>query len=253
MPRLRRSSASFRNFEEQGLITGYGTKMFTPAIAGGKWYRGCAFVDADIEPDLKTVYPLIEEVIINTTIPPGVLPAYSYILYSRDLKHCYRLISKTAGVKYVELYKISEYNFSVPRDLTKQEWQLINELIRSKITFRRIYEILEKPATDTDVQLARLMLSRKNLRGIFSIFPNINWSLIKNFTHIHIAITTKMRPNELRRFLRSYGIPADVYSKFKKRFLQLEFDLWGFAEMAKVINQLKREPRVTIHGISIAH
>ncbi len=241
-----------KNYEEQGLITTYGVKLFTPAIAGGKWYRGCAFVDADIEPDFKNVYPLIEEVIVNTTMPSGILPAYSYIFYGRDLKHCYRLINKTVGVKYVELYKIAEYNISIPRELTKEEWQLIDRLIRSKITFDRIYEILENQGTDADVQLARLMLNRKNLRGIFSVFPNINWRIIKNFAHIHLAITTRMRPNELKRFLRKYGIPADIYSKFKKRYLQLEFDLWGFVDMTRVLNQLKRERRIAIQGISIA-
>jgi DNA-binding Lrp family transcriptional regulator len=46
-----------KNFEEQGLITNYGVKLFTPAIAGGKWYRGCAFVDDDIDQDFKSVYP----------------------------------------------------------------------------------------------------------------------------------------------------------------------------------------------------
>jgi hypothetical protein len=156
------------------------------------------------------------------------------------------------GVKYVELYKIAEYNISIPRELTKEEWQLIDRLIRSKITFDRIYEILENPGTDADVQLARLMLNRKNLCGIFSVFPNINWRIIKNFAHIHLAITTRMRPNELKRFLRKYGIPADIYSKFKKRYLQLEFDLWGFADMTRVLNQLKRERRIAIQGISIA-
>jgi len=242
-----------KNFEEQGLIKGYGIKLFIPAIAGGKWYRGCAFVDADVEPDLKNIYPLIEEVIINTIIPSGILPSYSYIFYARDLKHCYRLINKTFGVKYVELYKIAEYNISVPSELTKEEWQIIYCLIRSKIAFSRIYEILESPTTDDDVQLARLMLNRKNSRGIFSIFPDINWSIVKNFVHIHLAITTKMRPNEFKKFLKNYGIAADIYSKFKKRYLQLEFDLWGFADLSKVLNQLKIERRIAVQGISIAH
>jgi len=242
-----------QNFEENGLITGYGIKLFIPAIAGGKWYRGCAFVDADVEPEIAKIYPLTEEVIVNTTIPQGILPSYSYFFYARDLKHCYRLLNKSYGVKYVEIYKIAEYNISVPNELTREEWQLIYQLTRSKITFSRIHEILANPTTDIDVQLARLMLNRKNRHGVFSIFPNINWNLIKNFAHIHLAITTRMRPNELKRFLRQHMIPADIFNKFKKKYLQLEFDLWGFSDMIKILEQIKRERRITIYGISIAN
>ncbi len=242
-----------QNFEEQGLIRGYGIKLFIPGIAGGKWYRGCAFVDADFEPEIARAYPLTEEMIVNTTIPHGILPSYSYFFYARDLKHCYRLLNKTFGVKYVEIYKIAEYNISVPYELTKEEWQLIYQVLRSKINFARIYEITENPANDADVQLARLMQNRKNRHGVFSIFPNINWGLIKNFAHIHLAITTRMRPNELKKFLKQYVIPADIFSKFKKKYLQLEFDLWGFSDMIKILEQIKRERRITIHGISIAN
>ncbi|MEO0126250.1 MAG: Lrp/AsnC family transcriptional regulator [candidate division WOR-3 bacterium] len=242
-----------QNFEEHGLIRGYGIKLFIPGIAGGKWYRGCAFVDADFEPEIAKTYPLTEEMIVNTTIPHGILPSYSYFFYARDLKHCYRLLNKTLGVKYVEIYKIAEYNISVPYELTKEEWQLIYQVLRSKINFARIYEITENPANDADVQLARLMQNRKNRHGVFSIFPNINWGLIKNFAHIHLAITTRMRPNELKRFLKHYLIPADIFSKFKKKYIQLEFDLWGFSDMIKILEQIKRERRITIHGISIAN
>ncbi len=242
-----------QNFEEQGLLSSYGIKLFIPAVAGGKWYRGCAFVDADFEPDIKNIYPLVEELIVNTTIPPGVLPSYAYIFYSRDLKHSYRLMNRTFGVKYVEIYKIAEYNFSLPRELSQEEWRLIYSFIRSKINFKRLNEILENPKSEEDVQLSRLILNRKNQRGIFSIFPNINWHMVKNFTHMHLAVTTKMRPGEFKKFLKNYGIAADIYSKFKRRYIQLEFDLWGFAEMLKVISQLRNERRITIQGISVAH
>ncbi|MGQ9465229.1 MAG: winged helix-turn-helix transcriptional regulator [bacterium] len=242
-----------RNFEEHGLIKGYGIKLFTPSIAGGKWYRGCAFVDADFEPDLKNVYPLVEEEIVNTVVPAGILPAYSYIFYSRDLKHTYRSITKTRGVKYAELYKIAEYDISVPRELTVEEWQVIYGLSCSSITFERIYQILDNPQNNYDIQLARLMLNRKNLHGVFSIFPNIDWSIVKNFAHIHFAITSRMRPNELKKFLRRHSVPADIFTKYKKKFLQFEFDLWGFADLAKVVNKLKMERRISVLGISIAH
>ncbi len=242
-----------QNFEEQGLLASYRIKLFIPAVAGGKWYRGCAFVDADLEPDIKNIYPLIEEVVVNTTIPPGVMPSYVYLFYTRDLKHSYRLMNKTFGVKYLELYKIAEYNFSVPRELAKEEWRLIFELIRTRLDFTRIYEILESPKSDDDIRLARLMLSRKNPRGIFSIFPNINWNIAKNFAHIHLAVTTKMRPTELKKFLKNNGIAADIYSKFKKKYIQLEFDLWGFHDMLRVFNQLRKERRIIIQGVSVAH
>jgi DNA-binding Lrp family transcriptional regulator len=241
-----------KNFEEQGLIGGYGIKLFIPAITGGRWYRGCALVDADIEPEIARVYPLVEEVVINTTIPRGILPSCSYIFYARDLKHCYRLMNKTVGVKYLEIYKISEYNIPIPSDLTKEEWQLLHRLTISKINFARIYEITENPQTDSDVQLARLMLNRKNRNGIFSIFPNIHWEVIKNFAHIHIGITSRMRPNELKRYLKSYSIPTDIFEKFRKKYLHLEFDFWGFSDLIKIIEHLNKERRITIHCISLA-
>ncbi len=241
-----------KNFEEKGLINSYGTKLFIPAIIGGKWYRGCGFVDADIEPEIPRIYPLTEEVIINTTIPQGILPSYSYFFYARDLKDSYRVLNKARGVRYLEIYKIAEYNISIAQELTKEEWRLLYQLICSKINFSRIYEILEKPATEGDVRLARLILNRKNRRGIFSIFPNINWSVVKNFAHIHLGITTRMRSNELRRFLKQHLIPADIFYKYRKKYLQLEFDLWGFSDLYKFIEQVKKERRITIHCISIA-
>ncbi|MCX7995714.1 MAG: Lrp/AsnC family transcriptional regulator [candidate division WOR-3 bacterium] len=242
-----------RNFEEQGLISRYGIKLFIPAITGGKWYRGCAFVDADVEPDVSKVYPLTEEMIVNVTLPSGILPSYSYFFYSRDLKYSYRLLNKTPGVKYVEVYKIAEHNIQIPHELSREEWQLIYQFVQSKINFARIHEIIDNPSSETDVRLARLILSRNNQHGIFSIFPSINWGLVKNFAHIHLGITTRMRPNELKRFLKHHKIPADIFNKFKKKYLQLEFDLWGFSDMNRIIDLIKKERRITIHCISIAN
>ncbi|MEO0161164.1 MAG: Lrp/AsnC family transcriptional regulator [candidate division WOR-3 bacterium] len=241
-----------KNFEEQGLIAGYGIKLFIPAIIGGRWYRGCAFVDADVEPDIAKVYPLTEEKIVNMTLPNGVLPAYSYFFYARDLKYCYRLLHRTPGVKYVEIYKIAEYNIPVPQEVSTEEWRVIDQFIRSKINFSRIHEVMENPKSEADVRLGRLLLSRKNQQGIFSIFPSINWGVIKNFAHVHLGITTRMRPNELKRFLKQYVIPADIFTKFKKKYLQLEFDLWGFSDLSKILEWVKNERRITIHSISFA-
>lgn len=242
-----------RNFESTGFITGYGVKLFIPAILGGKWYRGCVFAQTagPVAPE-KTI-PYLEEVIHNHTYPRGVAPDVSLLFYTQDLKNSYLTANKLPGVNYCELYKVGEYAVSTPRILLRNDWAAISTLFRGKLTYARIHQLLNDTETENDVRLAQLIWHKKNRSGIVSVYPNFDWSVIQNFGHVHFAVNSRLRVKELRKYIAASGLTGTITSRFKKRFLQVEFDVWGFSDLQAIIQALSLPRRVSLEGCSYAH
>jgi DNA-binding Lrp family transcriptional regulator len=242
-----------KNFEDTGFITGYGLKIFIPAVLGGRWWRGCIFAEsaASVEPE-KTI-PYLEEIINNQAFPMGVAPNLSLLFYTQDLKNSYQVAQKLPGIKYCEFYKAGEYNVNVPRILLKNDWAAIASLYKGRLTYHRIHGILNEPETEHDVRLAHLIWHRKNRSGVVSLYPNFNWSMINNFAHVHFAVTTKLRMKDLRKYLATLGLAGNVTARYKKRYLQLEFDVWGFSEYQNIVNALNLPRRIILEGCSIAY
>ncbi|OPX18284.1 hypothetical protein BXT86_02185, partial [candidate division WOR-3 bacterium 4484_100] len=178
----------------------------------------------------------------------------SYLFFTRSLKEAQRLAYKIPGFDYAEAYKIGEYNITVPRLLLKQDWEVIAEFYNTtNLDYQRIHSLIYAPNSEADVRLSRLIWTKKNRKGIISIFPNFNWQVIKNFLHIHIAVSTAVRIKELKRIVSRIGFSGNIASRFKKRFLQLEFNLWGFSELQRIIEVLNRIPKLSVEGCSFAY
>ena len=242
-----------KNFEDAGLITGYGLKVFVPAVLGGRWWRGCIFAEAALPVEPEKTIPYLEEIIYNQTYPQGVAPNLSLLFYTQDLKNSYQVAQKLPGIKYCEFYKAGEYIVDQPRILLKNDWQAIAHLYKGRMNYHRIHSILDNPETEDEVRLAHLVWHRKNRSGVVSIYPNFNWSAIQNFSHIHFAVTTKMRIKDLRKYLTTLGLAGNVTSRHKKRYLQIEFDIWGFSDFQNIVNALNLPRRITLEGCSIAY
>jgi DNA-binding Lrp family transcriptional regulator len=242
-----------KNFEDAGFITGYGLKIFIPAVLGGRWWRGCIFAESAVPVEPEKTIPYLEEIINNQAYPMGVAPNLSLLFYTQDLKNSYQVAQKLPGIKYCEFYKAGEYNVNVPRILLKNDWAAIASLYKGRLTYRRIHGILNEPETEHDVRLAHLIWHRKNRSGVVSLYPNFNWSVINNFAHVHFAVNTKMRIKDLRKYLTTLGLAGNVTARYKKRYLQLEFDVWGFSEYQNIVNALNLPRRMTLEGCSIAY
>lgn len=243
-----------KNFEDSGFIGSYGLKLFLPKITGGKWFYALVAVESTpkFKPEKAITY--LEEIVDNITYPRGVCPDMSLLLYTQDLNDTYRKIYKVPGVKYAEVYRAGEYNVTVPQVLLKNDWKNIAKLfVMSKLSYMKINEILIKPKSETEVKLSSLIWSKKNRKGIISVFPNFNWSIIKNYTHLHLAVTTKMRTKDLRKVISKIGYSANITSRFKKKYLQVEFDIWGFNDLQKIISPLQDIPKLSIDGSSFAY
>lgn len=242
-----------KNFEDSGFITGYGLKLFLPKIAGGRWFWGCAATEATARLKAERSILYLEEIVENLTFPAGVCPNVSLIFYTKNLREVYRVINRIPGIRYAEIYKIDEYNVTVPAMLTNDDWQLIVQLhTMPRLNYSKINTILYEPKSDTEIKLSRLVWSKKNRKGVVSLFPHFNWSAIKNYVHLHLAVTTKMRIKELRKTVNTLGYSANITSRFKKRYLQIEFDVWGFSDMQTIIDSLRTRTKVTIEGCSFA-
>lgn len=242
-----------KNFEDSGFISNYGLKLFLPKIVGGKWFWGCIATESTPQFSPEKSIPYLEEIVENLTFPSGVCPNLSLLFYTQNLRGAYKLINKVPGLKYAEIYKISAYNITVPKPLLKEDWQLIAKLHNmSRLNYSKINSILYEPKIDSDIRLSRLVWSKKNPKGVISIFPNFNWTVIKNYLHLHLALTTKMRIKELRKIVNELGYTGNITSRFKKRYLQLEFDIWGFSDIQTIIDSLKKIGKVTIEGCSFA-
>lgn len=233
-----------KNFEDTDFISGYGLKLLVPAIIGGKWFLGCASIESSGEIKPEANVPFLEEKIENLTFPAGVSPGLSILFYTQDLKNSYRLINKIPGLKYGEVYKVSEYNIVFPKMLLKDDWQIITELCNTKLNYKLIHSILYEPTSVADIKLSRLIWHKKNRHGVLSIYPNFNWSIIKNYLHLHLAVITKMRSKELKKIINNCGFSANITSKFKKQYLQLEFDAWGFSDIQTIISSLKKDKQI---------
>jgi hypothetical protein len=243
-----------RNFEETGLISSYGFKLFLPAIHGGKWYWGCIAGEATPKFMVGNSVPYLEEMVENMSFPAGVCPNISLLFYTKNLKDIKTLSNKLAGMKYAEVYKVGEYSVTVPRVILKEDWQLLAELYNTKkVDYAMINSITNNPKSAKEIQLSRLVWTRKNRQGILSIAPNFNWSVIKNYMHIHLAIVTKLRSKALRGLLKDIGFVGNIASRFKKRYVQIEFDLWGFSDLKTIVHELSKVDRLTVEGCSFAY
>ncbi|UCF70448.1 MAG: Lrp/AsnC family transcriptional regulator [candidate division WOR-3 bacterium] len=243
-----------KNFEETGFISSYGFKLFLPGIHGGKWYWGCIAGEATSKFRLGETIPFLEEMVENLSFPPGVCPNISLLFYAKNLKEIKQLSHKLTGVKYSEVYKVGEYNIAMPRVLLKDDWKLIDDFCNTtKISYSMIHSLLNNPKSGREMELSRLIWTRKNRQGILSIAPNFNWNIIKNYMHIHLAIVTNIRVKEIHRILKDIGYVGNIASRFKKRYLQVEFDLWGFSDFRIVVQALSRIERLTIEGCSFAY
>jgi DNA-binding Lrp family transcriptional regulator len=243
-----------RNFEDSGLIENYGFKLFLPGLYGGKWYWACIAGDATPRFQGEEKVPFLEEKVENMAFPSGVSPNLSLLFYTKNLREIKTLSNKLAGMKYTEVYKIGEYDVAMPRVMLQQDWQMLADLCgRKNIDYALINAITNVPKSESEIQLSRLVWTRKNRQGIMLIAPNFNWSVIKNYMHIHIAIVTKLRVKDLRRMLKEIGFVGNIASRFKKRYLQIEFDMWGFSDLKTIIYQLSQIDKLTVEGCSFAY
>ena len=243
-----------RNFEETGLISSYGFKLFLPGIHGGKWYWGCIAGEATPKFMVGNSVPYLEEMVENMSFPAGVCPNMSLLFYTKNLKDIKMLSNKLAGMKYAEVYKVGEYNVTVPRVILREDWQLLAELYNTKkMDYAKLNAITNNPKSAKELQLSRLVWTRKNRQGILSIVPNFNWSVIKNYMHIHLAVVTKLRTKGLRGLLKDMGFVGNIASRFKKRYVQIEFDLWGFSDLTTIVHELSKIDGLTVEGCSFAY
>jgi DNA-binding Lrp family transcriptional regulator len=242
-----------KNFEDSGFISRYGVKLFLPRIAGGKWYWICVAIETRSKIKPERTVPYLEEIVENNNIPGGSSPDLSLLFYTQNPKEIYKKIYRLGGVKYAEIYKIAEYDIAMPQILLKEDWQIIARfLVMAKLNYAKINEIISAPTSENDVKLSHLMWTRRNRKGIISVYPNFNWGIIKNFAHLHVAISTRMRVKELRRAINKLPCSANITSRFKKKFLQVEFDIWGFSDLQRILSSLLEIERLTIEGCSFA-
>lgn len=244
-----------KNFEDMGFIESYGIKLFLPGIIGGKWHWGCIASETTSRFKAEKSVPFLEEIVENLTFPPGVCPDLSLLFYTQSLEESYRIINRAPGIKYAEIYKINEYDINVQKILLREDWQIISQFCDnlSQLDYEKIHEILHRPDSDEEVKLARLIWSKKNKKGVISVFPNFDWSIVKNYVHLHCAVTTKMRAKDLRSIVNKLGFSGNITSRFKKRYFQLEFDIWGFSDMQTVFSTLQREKKLSVEGYSFGH
>ncbi|UCC11668.1 MAG: Lrp/AsnC family transcriptional regulator [candidate division WOR-3 bacterium] len=244
-----------KNFESSGFIRGYGMKLFIPAIAGGKWYWGCIVCETTSQFKPEQSVACLEEIVENVTFPTGVCPDKSLLFYTQSLHDAYKTINKTSGIKYAEIYKIDAYNVKVPRVILKTDWVLIKRLYQKlpKYTYTLLHRMLFSPDNDDEVRLSQLFWRKKNPQGFVSVFPNINWAVIKNYAHLHLAVTSSLRIKELRSIVNKLGFSGNITSRFKKRYIQIEFNVWGFSDTHTVFESLSSMPRINIEGCSYAY
>lgn len=243
------------NFEESGFINGYGMKLFVPGLLGGKWYWGCIACETTPRFKPETAVTHLEEIVENLTIPAGVCPDMSLLFYTQNLRETYTTINKTPGIKYAEVYKIDEYVVDVPRILLDDDWHIVDYYFENikRLKYKKIHTIMNNPQSESDIKLSRLLWSKKNRKGVVSLFPNFNWSLITNYLHLHCAVTAKLRIKDLRRIVNNLGFSGNITSRFKKRYIQLEFNIWGFSDLQTIFSALKDVGKVTVEGYSLAY
>lgn len=248
-----------RRLRKGGVIKGFGVSFFYPPLLGGEWYWALAQIEAaapleHLRHQLGKVLPHITDIAQHRSLPVGYCPNVTTLFYSQDPKRDLLLLKRVRAVQYVELYRISRFSFPVKRELSKIEWSILTTLYRNPdVDPSELAEHAKLSEREAAAKKANLLWDEENKTGIALILPNLDWTRVSNFMHVHVGLETSLTEGKLVRLLKSRGIDTVPYTPwFKKKYFQIERDIWALEQFVELFNLLGKIKKLTVMGVVMA-
>ncbi len=245
-----------RKLEDNGFIGRYVATLFYPPILGGEWHWALAQMETrkpllDLERELQRIIPFTTEISYHQYIAIGSCPNVTVLFYTKELRKTLIELRRLKGIDYVEVYKIKKYSFPVKRELSQIEWWILNGLVQHpNSAIEDLAEHVSLTDKEVSAKLGSLLWNEENRRGIVLILPNLDWTKITNFTHLHVGLETSLKEAQLTRLLKARRLNSVPYTPwFKKKYFQVEADIWELQQLLRFFTALRKIKNIDIMGV----
>lgn len=244
--------------ETEGLIAGYKATIFVPPFLGGEWVWGCVLaITNDYNQAITKItnkIPFISEIWLNANIPTKIGHNLAIVFYSKDFITETKFLKDLPEFTYLETYRISNYNYPLPKIFSTEEKQLLKAIINHPTAdAEKLSELCKKNKNWIETKLEKLIWHPQNPEGIIMVLPEIYYHKIENFCHCHFVVQISGKVEVVIAELKKYGFEVVLENKpFQNNFYQLETDLWGFDDLLRKKHLLESYPEIRVQGIIIA-
>jgi len=238
-----------------GVIRSYSTVLVVPPLLGSDWVWAAMLATATRPLGaanlLSRKLPFVVDVVINHCLPQRIGPNLALTFYSRDFETEARFIRAASGLEHQEVYRIAEYSFPVALRLSTEERSLVKHLVANPSSGAgAAAKAVDKDEKWVRAKLDRLIHSESNGAGILRIQPEIDWRKVENFGHFHFMVETGHKAKELGRMVSSQGFELVLGGRpYQDRYVQLEADVWGMADLMERVQFLNSLGGVNVSGV----
>ncbi len=243
------------NLQKRGLIRTFRLTMVVPPLLGGNWVWAAMLAKSpnplQHTKNLHGRLPFVTEVLINSSLPPNLGPNLGLLFYSSDLENEIRLIHSTSGLEDVEVFKIQEYSYPVALPLSRDEEALVRFLANNpQSDTSSIAGAFGQNENWIKAKLERLLWTERNRTGIIRIQAEIDWSVCANFGHFHFLLETGHRPEQIVKLVGDENFELVLAGRrISGRFVGVEADVWGIADLLHRIEFLERINGIRVTGV----
>ncbi len=244
-----------RRLVDAGVVRSFHLTLIVPPLLGGNWVLAALWARAD-EPkksvaELVARIGFVNEIFINSSLPGNIGPNVALLFYSRDLEGETRFIKSLSGLAEVEVFRVQEYSFPVSLPLSREEMVFLRFLADNPGLDRDgIARAFGQGAGWVGAKLERLLWAEKNRNGVFRVMPSLDWTRCVNFAHIHFLVETGHRADILNKLISAGGMELVLGGRqIAGRFVGVEADVWGIAEMMERVAFLNRLSGVRVVGV----
>ncbi|MBM3315322.1 Lrp/AsnC family transcriptional regulator [candidate division WOR-3 bacterium] len=244
-----------QKLKQNGVIRGFKTTVAVPPLLGGDWVWAAVLANAarplNAANALVQRLPFVSEVFINMGLPAGLGPNLGLLFYSRDFDTEARFIQSAAGLDYREVSRVAEYSFPVALPLSGDERQLVRHLVKNPDSdVAAIAGALGREPAWVRAKLDRLFWNELNRSGVVRVMPELDWSKVENYGHFHFLLETGHRPDQLSRLVAEQGFSVVRDGlPYRSRYVQVEADVWGVAELMDRANALEQVGGIRVAGV----
>ncbi|MEO0073520.1 MAG: hypothetical protein ABIK43_02510 [candidate division WOR-3 bacterium] len=241
--------------EKSGVIRCFKVVGAAPPLLGGDWVMGALMASA-AQPvaaadALRRRLLFVTEILINCGVPAGLGPNLGMLFYSRDFETEARFIQDMSEFDYREVSRVADYSFPVAVPISADEKQLVHFLLANPGSdIAELSAGIGRDPVWLRVKLDRLLCGEHNPAGILRVQPEIDWSGVENFGHFHFLLETGHLPDQLRQLLAGteFSLVRDGFP-YRGRFVQVEADVWGTADLMEKIGSLERITGIRVAGV----
>ncbi len=250
--RLRQLSAG-------GLIRSLQATLMVPALQGGDWVWAGMLATAKsplgVANALKRSLSYVTETIFNLGLPDKLGPNLALLFFSRNFETDVEVIRSTSGIEYCEIYRVANLSFPVAVPISSEERALLREVVRSPASdLASLAAGIGRDPLWVQTKLDRLLWTESNHSGLVRIQPELDWSRADNFGHFHFLLETGLQPKELFASVAEHRLSLVLEGKpYRERYVQVEADLWGIAELMEKVSHLNQIPGVRVAGVVWNH